>query len=195
MKIKAMVLSGLLAVAILAVGYEYSIAGANTSSSAARIGVVSIREVFEKCERNAKYREEALTEQKKLIAELQKLEAEIEAEKAGLKTLKVGSSDYLDLMKGLLEKQAKLQAQQEFYKRQIEFKDQRWTEDLYQDILKATSKIAEQKGLDLVLEKNQVDIPAESVQDLMMTIRTHKVLYSNGCVNLTDDVITQIDAN
>ncbi|GAF74646.1 unnamed protein product, partial [marine sediment metagenome] len=133
-------------------------------------------------------------EQDRIIAELQRLSKDIEAERAGLRTLKEGSSDHLALMREILTKQASLQAQQEFHKRQMEFKDQRWTEELYKDILRITGEVAEQKGLDLVFESDEIELPAPSATELMMTIRTHKLLYSGGCLDITDEVMARLDA-
>ena len=87
-----------------------------------------------------------------------------------------------------------MQAQQKFYEQQLELKDQRWTEELYQDILKATENVAKEKVLTLVLENSTVELPALNGQDLMMTIRTNKVLYSGGSVDVTDEVMKRVDS-
>ena len=164
------------------------------AKSSLKIGLVSIRKIFEGCKRNAQYRKEAAAEQEKIINELQELQAEIEADKAGLKTRKQGSTDYQALLKEVLTKQAGFQAQQEFYKQQLGAKDKRWTEQLYSDILKVTGEIAKQKGLELVLQRDEPELPAQNVEGLMTTIRTHKVLYGGGCIDISDDVITQMDS-
>jgi len=194
MKIKIMVLSCLVCAVVLFMGHEYSLAESKADKAGSKIGVVSIRKVFENCTRNARYREEAVAEQNRVVAKLEKLSKEIEAGKAGLQTLKAGSSDHLALMKEMFEKQGSLQAQQGFHKQQIELKDQRWTEELYKDIVRETSEIAKQKGLDLVFEKDELKLPATSANDLMLTIRTHKLLYSGGCLDITDEVMVRIDA-
>jgi len=158
MKMKAIVLCCLISAVVFFVGYEYSLAWGKSEADkhTQNIGVVSIQKVFQNCKRNARYRQEAVAEQDRIIAELEKLSKDIEAERAGLKTLKIGSHDHLALMKETLEKQAKLQARQEFYKQHMELKDQQWTEGLYKDILQETSELAKQKGLDLVLEKDEI---------------------------------------
>lgn len=157
------------------------------------VGVVSIRKIFQDCKKNARYREETAAEQNKVISELERLSKEIEAEKAGLATLKTGSSDYMALMKEIFLKRASLQAQQEFHKQQLSLKDQRWTEELYQEILQITRQVAEQKGLGLVFEKGEVELPALSANELMLTIRTHKLLYGGGCLDITDEVMARLD--
>ena len=194
MKIRAAMVSGcLLFAVVLFMGDEYSRAEVKADIPGLKIGVVNIQRIFLTCKRNVKYEEKTKAEQNKLNAELEKLGAELKAEEAGLKTLKPGSSDYMALVKEILTKRAGLQAQQEFYKRQMELKYQQWIEGLYEDILRETSEVAEQKGLDLVQVKDEIEFPASSVNDAMMAIRTHKLLYSGGCLDITDEVIARLD--
>ena len=194
MKIKAVIISCLMAASILALNYQHSWAESQQQPSFLKIGVVNVERVFQECKRNARYVEQSRAEQKKIISELEKISREIDAEKAGLKTLKPGSPDYVELMKQMFQKQASLQAQQEFHKQHMTLKDQKWTEQLYQDILDTVEQVAKQKGLDLVLTKDQISLPAQSATELMMTIRTHKILYSAGCINITGEIIAKLNA-
>lgn len=159
-----------------------------------RIGVVSIQRVFLDCKRNAEYMERAQAEQNRLEAELTKLRKEIEAGQAGLRTLRAGSGDRLRQVKELLNNRGKYEAQKEFYKLQIELKDQQWSEQLYKDILQRTGEIAKEKGLDLVLEMSEPSFPAGSAEELRLTIRTHKLLYGGVCQDITDEVMARLDA-
>ncbi|MCK4913536.1 MAG: OmpH family outer membrane protein [Planctomycetes bacterium] len=194
MKIKITIISCLIAAAVLVMGAKEEKTESQSAQIAVmKIGVVNVREIFQNCKRNESYRQQATAEQDKIIAELEKLAKEIEAEKAGLKTLKVGSSDYMELMKELMSKQANLQAQQEFYKQQIELKDQQWTEKLYEDILRQTAIVAEQNRLAVVFEKDEIDLPAANANDLMLTIRTHKILYSGGAEDITAEVMEKLN--
>jgi Skp family chaperone for outer membrane proteins len=193
MKAKAVLLSCVMGAVVLLVGYQHSQARSESEAPELKIGVVSIRQIFQDCKRNVKYRQEATAEQEKIVAELEKLRKEIEAEEAGLKTLKAGSSEHLELMKGILEKQAGLQARQEFHKSQLALKDQRWTEQLYTDILREAGEVAKQRGLDVVFENDEPELPALSGQELMMAIRTHKVRYSGFCLDITEEVMNRVD--
>jgi len=159
-----------------------------------KIGVVSIRKIFRDCKRSAKYRQEAIAERQRVDADLAKLNNEIEAQKAGLKTLKIGSESYMAQVKEILEKQAILQAQQEFNKQQRALKEQRTTEDIYRDILQITGEVAKQKGLDLVFEKSEPELPALSPTELELSMGMHKLLYSNGCIDITDEVMARLNA-
>ncbi len=194
MRAKVILLSSLIGIVVVFMGYQRSRAAPAGGGAQPKIGVVGIRQIFQDCKRNVKYREEATAEQQRIITELDKLKREIEVEEAGLRALKAGSSDYLNLMKAVLEKQASLQAKQDYHKQQMALRDQRWTEELYTDILRETAAVAKEKGLDLVLEKDEPELPALSAQELMMIIRTHSVLYSGGCLDITDEVMNLVDA-
>ena len=160
-----------------------------------KIGVVSVRKIFQDCKRNTKYRKEMTAERDKLEAELESLSKDIDASKSKLKMLKQGSADYLSGMKDVFDKQASLQAKQEYFKRQMDMREQTVVEQLFKDVIKATEEVAKDKGLDIVLEKSEPDLPAANSNELTLTISTHKVLYSAGCDDITDAVMAKVDAN
>jgi Skp family chaperone for outer membrane proteins len=191
---KAVVLGCLMCVVVLFAGLQYSQAQWKTDKPSSKIGVASVRKAFRNCKRNSKYREQAIAEQARIKAEEEKLSKQVEAQEAGLKALKVGSSDQLAQYKELLDKRAALEVQRQFNNQQRALKDRQWTEELYKEILRITSELAQQKDLELVLEVDEPEFPVESGDELMMTLSTHKVLYSRGCLDLTDEVVGRLDA-
>lgn len=208
MKIKLIVLV-CLAVIVALLMSQYSWAGLKGSPDAkkglfgspksasqpvVKVGVVSILKVFRDCKKNEKYRQSAVAEQVKTEAELGKLSKEIEAEETGLKALKAGSDDYLARAKQILMERASLQAQQEFYKQRGMLKEQQWAEEVYKDILKIIAEVAKEKGIDIVLERDEPEFPTSNYTELMTVISTHKVLYSSGCEDISDEVLARLDA-
>jgi Skp family chaperone for outer membrane proteins len=164
------------------------------SGQRVKIGVVSVLKIFQNCKGNEQYRQSAVAERTRAEAELEQLSKEIEAEEAGLKTLKLGSDDHLARVKQIITKRASLQAQQEFYKQREALKEQQWTEKVYKDVLRITAEVAKEKGLDIVLEKDEPEFPLSNYTELMTVISTHKVLYSSGCVDISDEVMARLDA-
>ncbi|MHC4394704.1 MAG: OmpH family outer membrane protein [Planctomycetota bacterium] len=193
MKIRLMILICLTGVVILLAGYEANSAESQGDKESLKIGVVSIAKIIQNCQRITKYKEKTIAEQGKIDAELNRLTKEIEAETAGLRTLKVNSDDYMAQVKEIFTKQANLQAQQKFYEQQGPLKEQRMIEELYKDILHETGNIARQKGLAMVFEKSEPELPSQSYAELTTIIRTHKLLYSEGCVDITNDVMAKVD--
>jgi Skp family chaperone for outer membrane proteins len=198
MKLKSTVLVVLTTATIIGAAIVVPRAGKAASSSqdgkCLKIGVVSVRKIFQDCKRNIKYRQEMTAERDKMENELEKLSKEIDLDKANLKVLKPGSNDYAALMKEILEKQGRLQAQQEYFKRHMDMREQAVVEQLFKDVVKATAEVAKEKGFDLVLERSEPDLPAANSNELTLTISTHKVLYSAGCEDITDAVLAKVDA-
>jgi Skp family chaperone for outer membrane proteins len=164
------------------------------TSEKVRAGAVSIRKIFRDCKKSAKYRQESNAERKRIDAEWNKLDSEIKAQQAGLQTLKNGSENYMTQVREVLEKQGSLKALEQFHKQQLAFKEQRVTEEIYTDILRITAAVAKQKGLDLVFEISAPELPASSPTELELSMGMHKLLYSNGCVDITGEVMTVLDS-
>jgi Skp family chaperone for outer membrane proteins len=194
MKVKTLVVIMFLAATVLLVGYEVGLGESEGDSTELKVGIVSMRRALQECKRSAKYRGEALAERDRVLAELERLQAEIGADQAALNTRKVGSNDYMSLYKEILDKQASLQAQQKFYEQQVGVREQTMIEGLYKDILKVVGEVAEEKGLALVFEKSEPELPAASASDLMRTIDTNKLLYSGGGLDISDEVIARLNA-
>jgi Skp family chaperone for outer membrane proteins len=193
MKFRAVVSICLAAAVILFLGYGYGRAEPKSDLAGMKVGVVSVQKILRDSKRSNKYREETIAGREKILAKLEQLTKEIEAEEAGLKVLKVGSSDYLASMEDLLRKRANREVQEEFYKQRRMVEEQRMIEAIYKDILQETVKVAEQKGLDIVFEKSEPELPAASANELTLTVSTHKLLYSGGCVDITEEVMTGVD--
>lgn len=173
---------------------EHGQAAAPAAGPALKVGVVSMREVFKASAKHKQYSGMAMNRQMQSRAQLDDLRKEADGAEAELKTLKAGTPDYKQQLQVVLEKRAKVQSQQEFLKQQSILDDKKWLEDLYQAFARATQAIAKEKGLDLVLERSEPEFPVPS-DELMTTLYTHKVLYSGGCVDLSSEVTTRLDAD
>jgi len=72
---------------------------------------------------------------------------------------------------------------------------QQWTESLYTQMLTFIQEIAQKKGLDIVLAQEQLDLPSPSLRDFMLSIRTKKVLFCGDQVDITEEVMSALDAS
>ncbi|MHC4726687.1 MAG: OmpH/Skp family outer membrane protein [Planctomycetota bacterium] len=193
MKIKTMFFSCLAGMIILAMGYEYSQAQQKANTSSHKIGIVSIVKILRNCKRSTAHRTRMNTEQSKIIAELQEISKQLKSQENMLGALKQDSSDYLAQRKEIINTRASLETLQAINKEQTILKDYKWRKKFYQDVLRITFELAEQKGLDVVLEKDEINISALSVNELNQTMITHKVLFSGGCMDITDEVMARLD--
>jgi Skp family chaperone for outer membrane proteins len=201
MKIKA-ALIGFLTLAVLFAAYQGRPAATaaplpgsgGASGPGLKIGIVSIRGVFETSKRIKVYRDQVAAEQVRLENELEKLNKEIEFCRAGLRTLVRGSADYMTQLEDLKHKEGQLTSKKEFYGQSMALQQQRITEELYLDIIEQTAAVAKEKGLDLVMEKSDPEIPAPNGTQLELAMGTHKVLYAVGCLDITAEVTAGVDA-
>jgi Skp family chaperone for outer membrane proteins len=193
MNIRGTMIGVLICVVLLFATLEHGRAASEPTPPPTKIGIISIRGVFNNSTRHAQYRSQALASQSRARSQLEDLSRDVDADEAGLKALKPGTADYLKQLQTVLEKRAKLDSQQEYLKQQRTLEDKTWMEGLYQETLKIVQAVAKEKGLNLVLERTEPEFPVSS-EELMMTFSTHKVLYADGCVDLTAEVTSRLDA-
>lgn len=191
---RTITMSILVCVAALLAAMQYGQAASQATPPASRIGVVSVRDVFNGSKKHAQYQGLLAQRVSKARAQIDELNKHVETAEAELKMTKPGTADYVKQYQAVLEARSRLQNDQELIKQQRMAEDKKWFEDLYQEALKAIDALSKEKGLDLVLERSEPRFPLAS-EEVWSTVGTHKVLYGGGCVNLTNDVIDRIDAS
>lgn len=188
-----MVLSCLVCAIILATGYEYLQAQPNATGSTLKIGVVSVHTALRNCQATIKFTERLKAEQEKMISEEKTLATEGQALADSLRVFKPDSTEYMETFQKMVQTQSMLKALQETNPRRSRLKQMQWTQKLYKEILRITKELAAKKGLTLVLATDEPEFPFPRYEELVMTLSTHKVLYNNGCVDLTSEVRAQLD--
>ncbi len=184
-------LGALIAVCI---GYNRGWAQASMQISPAKVGVVNVDMVLKNSRKHSQWQERMSAEESKIRAELQKLKTEADAVIADMQTREVGSPDYIRLMENGMSKSAAWDSRGKFHDRQMMLKIKRWTESLYNDILSIAEKTAKARGLDIVLSADEIDFPAADVRDLLTIIKTNKVLYHSDRIDITEEVLAQLDS-
>jgi len=193
MKFKMMVLSCLVCAIILATGYEYLQAQPNATGTTLKIGVVNVHAALRKCQATLKFTERLKAEQEKMISEENKLTTDWKALQDSLMVFKRNSNEYMETFQKMVQTQSMLKALQETNPLRSRLKQMQWTQKLYKEILRITKELAAKKGLTLVLAADEPEFPFPRYEELVMTLSTHKVLYNNGCVDLTNEVRAQLD--
>jgi Skp family chaperone for outer membrane proteins len=125
-------------------------------------------------------------------AELQQLSQELETDQGILQTLLPGSEDHLKQLKDVFDKQATLESRKQYYQQLLAAQEQDMTQKIYKQALEVTSQVAAARGLTLVLEQSPPEFPVPADR-FLFAISSHKVLYAKGCVDITDEVLAQID--
>ena len=147
------------------------------------------------CNATSAYTEKLKAEIQKTTAEEDKLNVSIQALEAELDAgmLQIGSKEFFDKNRELAQKKAQLGYLQDFNNQEQGLKSQLWKMDLYQKILKTTQDLGQEKGLYLVLATEEPKLLPQEADKFSTIVMTHKVLYSGGCVDLTDEVIKKLN--
>jgi len=193
MKIKTVISGCLICVVVLFVVHEFSLAQPTAPVAASKIGLISVSRTLQECKATVTFGAKAKAEAEQMAAAEKALGDEITALTGGVRALVRGTADYMAQYKMLLQKQAELKAMQEFNNTQKGLSQQRWAEKVYRQVLRITKEVAAAKGLDLVLERSEPEFPIPNPDQLMMTLSTHKVLYGGGCIDITAEVIAELD--
>jgi Skp family chaperone for outer membrane proteins len=195
MKIKTVLWGSLMSGVVLLLVHQYCLAQAAPVKPTLPIATVSVSRAIRECKATAKFREKTGAENSQMDAQEDQLTKEIQALAATIRAgaFKPDSNDYQQQYLDLYKKQAQLKTMQDYNPQRKALAQQLWTEKLYKEILHITKELAAQKGLALVLEVEEPEFPMPRYEELVMSLRTHKVLYGGGCVDLTDDVIAALD--
>ncbi len=191
---KTRIFAVLVVVAIVGMGVYRQVQAEATTAATAKVAVVDVTKVLETCKKHQAGKVKMEKEQTQTKAEFDTMKNELEALSQNIKLRKRGSEDYINLASQFEEKKAIMGAKNAFYEEKVTSQMQMWTEDLYKSLLIVVDKVAQQKGIDLVLAKEQLDLPAPSLRDFMLTIKTQKVLYNNPKMDITDEVLAALDS-
>jgi Skp family chaperone for outer membrane proteins len=156
-----------------------------------KIGVVSMLQLIRERAQEDKQMGEIMAERSKARAELSELAKEIDSEEAGLRTLKPGTEDYTKQIEQLMEKKLRLESRREAPDRMAMLRQQIWTQKVFNQIVRITRQLAAEKGLDVVLSKDEPET-LPTGEGFMTGMGAQKVLYSGGCVDLTDEVRSRL---
>lgn len=180
--------------AVLAGVYQYgTLNAAESAIGPAKIAVVNVTEVLENSQKHKDWQAKMQAERATMESEFTRMKTELEAMQANLKLLTPGSVDHLKLQSDMLEKDAVMKAKDEFYRSKVESEMQRWTEELYQKMLTVVDEVAKQKGVDMVMTDESLDLPAPSLRDFMLTIKTKKMLYHSPQYDITTEVLEALN--
>ncbi len=193
MKVKTLVLSCLIGAVVLFFVHEFSLAQPLAAGPSSKIGLVSITRALRDCKATTTFGAKAKAEGEQMIAAENTLNDEIKMLTGGVRALVRGTADYNAQFRQLLQKQGELKALQEYRREYGNSSQQLWAEKIFKEVLRLTKEVAASKGLDLVLQRSEPEFPMQSGDQLMTALSTHKVLYGDGCLDITDDIIAELD--
>jgi len=185
---------------VLIVCISNSCASKEKALPAPRIAIVSVREVFDNCAFKTETEKNLSAEGDKRFGDIKKLEQDIDADKNALTKLKEESPEYMMALKAVMMKQAQLEAEKDFYQQDLTLKEMHGKEIIYRKILEAIAEVAKEKGYNMILNRddNYLNQPesspaAQNPTDLILTTKTHKLLYYDKDYDITQDVLIVIN--
>ncbi len=193
MKFKTVVLGCFIGAIALLFVHEFSFAQTSAPATVSKIGLISVSRALRECKATATFGAKAKAEEEEMAANEKALNDEINVLKGTVRALVPGTPDYMEQYKQLVQKQAELQAIQEYRREQRSVSQRAWAQKVYKEILRITKEVAANKDLDLVIERSEPEFPIKNADQLMMTLSTHKVLYGDGCQDVTEEVIAELD--
>jgi Skp family chaperone for outer membrane proteins len=194
MKTNKLLLIGFIVTIIaISLGYRQGIAAGEKQIAPSKVAIVDVTKVLQNSKKHKQWQQKMTGNEEQMKAEFEKAKKELEVLQANLNLLKSGSKDYVEAMREFLDKKGLLEAKDKFYQEKINMEMQQWTESLYVQMLDITAKLAQKKGIDIVLAQEQLDLPSTSLRDFMLSMRTKKVLYCSTQLDITDEVLALLD--
>jgi Skp family chaperone for outer membrane proteins len=201
MKQRNIILVGMLAVLLVSIlCIEKSCASRDRALMPPKIAVVSVRELFDNSTFKAQTEKELSDSGEKRFAELRTMEQELEADKNALSKLKIDSPEYMTALKALMFKQSQYEAGKEYCQQELTLKEMHGKEDIYRKILEAIKEVAQDKGYNMILNRDdnylnmpESSPPAQNPTDMILTTKTHKLLYFDKAYDITQDVLITLN--
>ena len=193
MKVKTLVSGCLMGIVVLFLAHEFGAAQPLADQPALNIAIVHVGKALQNCQATVKFKERANAEKDAMDAEEKGLSDEIEALRGQVQALMPSSNDYFVRSKEMMQKQKELEGLQEFNRQVRALKIHQWTAKIYPEVLRITKELAAKKGLALVLAVDEPEFPSPRPEQLSAAIQTHKVLYSGGCLDVTSEVVADLD--
>ncbi len=176
-------------------GYRLSLAQESTEvPGPLKIGVVNVSKVLTECQENLDREKSIELKQQEIKAKLKELETEANDIRNELENvLKPGSQESIARMQEWFNKMALKEAYEKGQMKSLETDTQVWTETLYQKFLDEVNRMARQKGLTLVLNKDEMSVRQRNLDDLLSMIRSRRILYSAPTLDLTAEILENLD--
>lgn len=113
--------------------------------------------------------------------------------------LNKNAPDYQALQKEIMEKTVGFQTWVQITKMELERSQKLQIQSLFEDITSAIAKVAEAKGIEIVMAEQKPEIPPDldqvTVEQLRVLLGQRNILYSKSVADITEAVILQMDAD
>jgi len=160
-----------------------------------KIGVVDISGVFEKYQKRIDLDQELKEQEQGFQDEINKKRKEIIDLDEETQLLDLGSESRSKNENLLERKNVELEGYAKFAERQLLKKYKEFFENTYQEVVQKVEEIGKQSNFDLIIKKEEPNLESGQISDLQFKIGIRTVLYHSESVDITSDVIDNLNAS
>ncbi|UCD30460.1 MAG: OmpH family outer membrane protein [Planctomycetota bacterium] len=158
------------------------------------VGVVDLVYVFNEFEQTKTLNALMKDRENKIREEMAQKMQELNVEASALKAFDPASEDYAKREKEFQEKLIEARSW-EFKQREIRVANHlRWLKRTYDTVTAEIAKVAKTKGIVLVVTREELDMSKVDSNTLYQQIMARKVVYSDPVIDLTEEVLTSMNA-
>lgn len=187
MRLNKLICIGALMVGTIMTGTQAMAAGGT------KIAVCDLSTIFNNYKEAKKLNEEFKERTKKIKAETASRQTAIQQIQQTLSGLGKESKEYEKVIKQAQTKVIELQVYQKIQQQSLLRDHMRLTKKLFTNITAAVEKVAQAKGIDMVVQLESREIAAQTSQELMAQLINRKVLYNSKTINITKDVLNVLN--
>jgi Skp family chaperone for outer membrane proteins len=157
--------------------------------------VIDIVRVFNEFKQTQDINAEFETRRREVQAEVDGRDRVIETQTRELEAFAADSTDYTTRRRELM----RLRIDRDNYMKLAEFEVRDlfrvWTRKTYDRICDVAAQVAEQRGFDIVVIREDLEPDIPDANTLKQQIRLRKVIYSTPRVDITEDVLSRINSD
>lgn len=159
-----------------------------------RIGVINIAKIFAEYQMTRQL-EQRFDEERRAVADDAEKKRQLISEKQqGLAPFKPDSQAYRDRATEITRLQVEYEVELTMREQQLKDAHKQSLLAIYQDVQAAVARIAQQRGIDVVLTYDELDADAPDSNALRQQILLKKVIYSSDQTDLTQVVLNDLNA-
>lgn len=163
-------------------------------ASNAPVGVVNLVRVFNEFDQTQTLNQKMQEETNRVKLDADKRMQEIQAEEAALQAFTPDSADYYKRSQKLkrmrLEQKVELALEQD----RIGEAYLHWVKQTYRMVSEEIAQVARSRGIAVVVTEDEVDTSVTDPKLLQQLILNRKVIYSDPQVDMTDEVLSNLNA-
>jgi Skp family chaperone for outer membrane proteins len=169
---------------------------------APRIATVNTAKVFNEMMETKDLKQKMDSDGKAIKDESDRRENDLKESQKKRDLFNEGTADYDKANKELVEKAIGMRAWQELTKAELQRQQKVQMRNLFNKIEDATKQVAVAKKIDLVFVDQKIELPTDSktmeqitADQLRQLINQRTIVYNNGRLDITDEVLAAVDAN